>query len=161
MQEKNNIRLDEYLVIKNYFDSRTKSKQCIERCEVYIDGVNVIKPSFSINLSKEIVVEIKASESFVSLGGYKLQKALKDFNFSVENYVVADIGCSYGGFTDCLLQNKARKVFAVDVTDDILHKSLKDSEKVVFINKNANRSLSSRGNPGHVFCSVAGVAKPH
>lgn len=137
------MRLDEYLVFKGYFDSRTKSKQCIERGEVYIGDKNITKPSFNIDANKTYQIQIKSEFFFVSLGGYKIQKAIIDFNLNVKDIVVADIGCSAGGFTDCLLQNGAKKVYAVDITNDVLHNSLKNDNRVKFINKNAKDLISS------------------
>lgn len=131
------MRLDNYLFEKEYFDSRTKAKQAIERGEIFIDGVLVEKPSYDIPLDFNKVIKRVCIEDFVSLGGYKLQKALNDFNFNVDGLVVADIGASTGGFTDCLIQNGAKKVYAVDLNDGLLHKKLKANERVESIIANA------------------------
>lgn len=130
------MRLDNYLVEKNFFDSRTKAKQAIERGEIFINSKKVTKSSFDI---KDENVEIKHvyENKFVSLGGYKLEKAINDFNFNVKDLIVADIGASTGGFTDCLLQNGAKKVFAVDLNDGLLHSKLKCDNRVKLIVKNA------------------------
>ncbi len=130
------MRLDNYLVEKGIFDSRTKAKQAIERGEIFINSKKVLKSSFEI---KEQEVEVKHvyESKFVSLGGYKLEKALADFNFSVKDLVVADIGASTGGFTDCLLQNGAKKVYAIDLNDSLLHQSLKEDNRVIPVIKNA------------------------
>ncbi len=129
------MRLDNFLVEKKYFDSRTKAKQAIERGEIYINGKIIKKVAFEV-CSDSVEVDLKQEDRYVSLGGYKLKKALKDFNFSVENLICADIGASTGGFTDCLLKNGAKKVFAVDLNNELLHQSLKDSDKVFPIIKN-------------------------
>lgn len=131
------MRIDNYLFVKNYFDSRTKAKQSIERGEVFINGKKLDKPSFEINENLQYNIEIIHEDCFVSLGGYKLKKALQEFNFSVKNFVVADVGASTGGFTDCLLQNGAKKVYAVDLNNQLLHYTLKNNSKVVSIIKNA------------------------
>ena len=131
------MRLDDFLFKNQYFDSRTKANQSIKRGEVYLNGVQVIKPSFFVNENIDNNVMISSERSFVSLGGYKLDKALRDFNFNVNGLVCADIGSSTGGFTDCLLQNGAKKVYSVDLNDDLLHNSLKLNERVVRIIKNA------------------------
>lgn len=130
------MRLDNYLVEKEFFDSRTKAKQAIERGEILVNNKIILKSSYEIkNENAEIkhVYEIK----FVSLGGYKLEKAIKDFNFNVRDLVVADIGASTGGFTDCLLQNHVKKVFSVDLNDKLLHQKLKEDVRVKLIVKNA------------------------
>ncbi len=131
------MRIDEYLTEKNFFCSRTKSKQAIERGEIYLDGKVILKPSFDLSLDCDYKIEWVRSEDYVSLGGYKLSKALKDFNFSVKDKIVADIGASTGGFTDCALKNGAKKVFAVDLNDNLLHDKLKADDRVKPIIKNA------------------------
>lgn len=129
------MRLDIYLYEKKYFDSREKAKQAVLREEVFIDGRKIKKPSYDIDEKCDKKIEIIAQESFVSLGGYKLNKALKDFNISVKGLTACDLGVSCGGFTDCLIQNGIKYVYAVDVSD-LLHKSLKQSDKVKLILKN-------------------------
>lgn len=131
------MRIDEFLFRKGFFDSRTKAKQAIERGDVFRYGRQVLKASTEIADGDEAKIEIQDGEYFVSLGGYKLSKALKDFGFSVEGLTVADVGASTGGFTDCLIKNGAKKVYAVDLNDDLLHESLKNNDKVVRIVKNA------------------------
>lgn len=136
------MRVDEFLFVRGYFDSRTKAKQAIENGEVFLDSKPIIKPSKEISETDNPEIEVKSKETFVSLGGYKLSKALKKFDFRVKNLVVADIGASTGGFTDCLLQNGAAKVYAVDLNDDLLHNSLKNNEKVIRVIKNAKNLKS-------------------
>ena len=129
------MRLDNYLVNINIFDSRTKAKQAILRGEILVDGEVVDKPAYFV--SSDVKIEHVYSEKFVSLGGYKLSKAVKDFDFSVKDSVCADIGASTGGFTDCLLKCGAKKVYAVDLNDELLHKDLKNNCNVVPLIKNA------------------------
>ncbi|MBO4251492.1 MAG: TlyA family RNA methyltransferase [Clostridia bacterium] len=131
------MRLDEYLTVNGYFDSRTKAKQAIARGEVFINDKQTVKPALEVGNGEMLNVKIEQAENFVSLGGYKLSKALKDFEFSVEGKTAADIGASTGGFTDCLIQRGAAKVFAVDLNDGLLHETLKLNDKVVQIVKNA------------------------
>lgn len=136
------MRLDNLLVEKGYFDSRTKAKQAILRGEICVDGVKVIKPSYEI-ITNDPLIKYEYLLKFVSLGGYKLKKAIDDFSLNVNDFVVADIGASTGGFTDCLIQHGAKKVYAVDLNDTLLHKSLKNSDKVVEIIKNARYLVKS------------------
>ena len=131
------MRLDAYLLETKYFDSRTKAKQAIERGEIYLDGKKIDKSSFDVSLDIEHKIEWKREEDFVSLGGYKLSKALKDFDFCVKDFIVADIGASTGGFTDCLIKNGAKKVFAIDLNDGLLHEKLRGDLRVVPLIKNA------------------------
>ncbi len=131
------MRLDNYLVEKGYFDSRTKAKQAIERGEIFVNNKKITKSAFEICSDSNIPIEYVYEKSYVSLGGYKLEKGLKDLNVDVSNLVVADIGASTGGFTDCLLQNGAKKVYAVDLNDNLLHQSLKQDSRVRLVVKNA------------------------
>lgn len=135
------MRLDNYLVDIKIFDSRTKAKQAIMRGEILVDGEVVDKPAYSV--SSDVKIEYVYSEKFVSLGGYKLSKALKDFNFIVKDFVCADIGASTGGFTDCLLKYGAKKVYSVDLNDELLHKDLKSNNNVIPLIKNARELIKS------------------
>ena len=123
------MRLDNFLVEKSYFLSRTKAQQAIKRKEIFINGRLAEKSSIDIDDKSETNIEWRRLKNFVSLGGFKLDKALTDFCFSVENFAVADVGSSTGGFTDCLLQNGAKKVFAVDLNSELLHTTLKRNNK--------------------------------
>lgn len=130
------MRLDLFLEKNNYFDSRTKAKQAIERGEILVNGKVIDKSSYQINDDNSIIQYVYDSK-YVSLGGYKLEKALKDFEYNPKELIAVDIGASTGGFTDCLLKNGIKKVYAVDLNEDLLHKSLKENNKVVEIIKNA------------------------
>lgn len=121
------MRADKFFAEK--FGSRTKSAEAIENGLVLINGKR-IKPKDEIT-GKEEISFVQSQESFVSNGGYKLSRALKSFGFSVQNMVFADIGASTGGFTDCLLQNGAKKVYAIDVGESLLHNSLQNNDKIV------------------------------
>lgn len=129
------MRLDLFLVQNGYFETRTKAQQAIERGEIYVNSKLVEKVSFSVDECASIT-RICPTD-YVSIGGFKLEKALKDFNYNADGKVVADIGASTGGFTDCLLKNGAQKVYSVDLRDDLLHISLKSNKKVELIVKNA------------------------
>lgn len=125
------MRLDSLLYESGVFPSRTKAQESVLSGKVLYNG-KVVKPSINVE-SLDLVTILNDSETFVSNGGYKLQKALDDFNFSVEDLVFADVGASNGGFTDCLLKRGAKKVFAIDVGESQLDKSLKDNQKVVVL----------------------------
>lgn len=131
------MRLDNFLVENKIFESRTKAQQAIERGEIFIKNKPINKCSFVADNLQLADVEYRYQSKFVSIGGYKIEKALLDFSFSVENLIVADIGASTGGFTDCLLQRGAKKVFVVDLNDSLLHSKLKKDNRVVSIIKNA------------------------
>ena len=123
------MRIDQYLVSLNHFKTRTKAQQAIEKGFVTINDKVCVKVSQNVNDSDKIVVTDK--HKFVSNGGYKLEKAINDFEIDVSGLVFADIGASTGGFTDCLLQCGAKRVYAVDVGENQLDARLADDEKVV------------------------------
>jgi 23S rRNA (cytidine1920-2'-O)/16S rRNA (cytidine1409-2'-O)-methyltransferase len=130
------MRLDLFLEKNNFFDSRTKAKQAIERGEILVNGRVIDKSSYQINDDK-VNIQYVYNSKYVSLGGYKLEKALNDFEYNPKDLIAVDIGASTGGFTDCLLKNGVKKVYAVDLNDDLLHKSLKENDKVIEVIKNA------------------------
>ena len=132
------MRLDTLLTERGIFPSRTKSIQAINEGRVLYKGSKV-KPSFNLETLDDIVV---IKDEFVSNGGYKLKKALSDFNLTVKGMTFADIGASNGGFTDCLLQNGASKVFAIDVGESQLDSSLSSSDKVVVLDNVNARYLT-------------------
>ena len=136
------MRLDKYLSQK--FSSRTKAVQAIEKGLVLVNG-KVVSPSYEVKENDEFVF-LEAEENFVSLGGFKLSKALKDFGFNVSGKVFADIGASTGGFTDCLLQKGASKVYCIDVGENQLDDSLKSKNIVIYDNFNARNLEKSMFN---------------
>lgn len=107
-------RLDVLLTEQGYADSRAKAQAIIMSGLVYVDGQKADKPGTSYEESAAIEVRGGACP-YVSRGGLKLEKALRDFHICPEGYVCSDSGASTGGFTDCLLQQGAKKVFAIDV----------------------------------------------
>ncbi len=104
------MRIDVYLAQK--FGSRTKAATAVNKGLVLVNGKKVTR-SYEVKDGDAVEI-IEAEENFVSAGGFKLAKALKDFDFCVKDKIFADIGASTGGFTDCLLQNDAKKVYCID-----------------------------------------------
>lgn len=144
------MRLDKYL--SDTFGSRTKAAAAISKGLVLING-KTAEPSYEFKES-DLLQILREEESYVSVGGYKLSKALKDFGFSVQGKVFADIGASTGGFTDCLLKNGAEKVYCIDVGESQLDKSLISSKTVIIDNFNArnlNKNLFSEKLDGIVI----------
>ena len=129
------MRLDKFLFENGICESRNKASLLIARGDVKVNGKTAVKNSLDVNDNDKI--EICEKLRFVSEGGYKLFKAISDFKFDVSGLICADIGASTGGFTDVLLKNGAKKVYAVDLNDTQLHKSLKDDERVFPLIKNA------------------------
>lgn len=123
-------RLDILLVQKNLATSRERAKELIIATQVFVDGVAIVKPSQLIENSSEIIIKGEILK-YVGRGGLKLEKAILYFNINLENLICGDIGASTGGFTDCMLQNNALKVYAVDVGHDQLAKKLLQDSRVV------------------------------
>ena len=122
------------LTEKNMFPSREKAKASIMAGLVYVDGQRIDKPGTPVDDNAEITVR-EALCPYVSRGGLKLEKALELFDFTLDGAVAVDIGASTGGFTDCMLQKGARKVFAIDVGYGQLDWKLRNDPRVVNMEK--------------------------
>ena len=122
------------LTEKNMFPSREKAKASIMAGLVYVDGQRIDKPGTPVDDNAEITVR-EALCPYVSRGGLKLEKALELFHFTLDGAVAVDIGASTGGFTDCMLQKGARKVFAIDVGYGQLDWKLRNDPRVVNMEK--------------------------
>ena len=127
-------RLDVLLTEQGWADSRAKAQAVIMSGLVYVDGQKADKPGVSYPETAQIEVR-GAVCPYVSRGGLKLEKALRDFGVHPEGYVCSDSGASTGGFTDCLLQQGARKVFAIDVGYGQLDWKIRSDERVVVMER--------------------------
>ncbi len=124
------MRLDVYLVEKGLFSTRNKAQSAIKDNAISINGKIVSKPNFDVSEFDEVTI-LKESNPYVSRGGFKLEKAIKEFNLDFKDKVILDIGSSTGGFTDCSLKHGAKLVYSVDVGTDQLDKSLLGRDDVV------------------------------
>ena len=127
-------RLDVLLTELGYADSRTKAQAIIMAGQVYVDGQKADKPGISYEETASIEVRGESCP-YVSRGGLKLEKALRDFGVKPEGFVCSDSGASTGGFTDCLLQQGAKKVFAIDVGYGQLDWKIRSDERVVVMER--------------------------
>ena len=124
------LRLDQAVFNQGYAESREKAKALIMAGVVYVNGQKADKSGMTIK--PEDKLEVRSNPlKYVSRGGLKLEKAVDSFNLSLEGFVCADIGASTGGFTDCMLQNGAKKVYAIDVGYGQLAWKLRQDERVV------------------------------
>jgi 23S rRNA (cytidine1920-2'-O)/16S rRNA (cytidine1409-2'-O)-methyltransferase len=139
------LRLDQALVERGLCDSREKAKRAILAGEVRVNGQPTRKPSDSIKPADQIA--LTAPEKFVSRGGHKLEHALWHFQLEVTGLDCADLGASTGGFTDCLLQHGAAKVYAVDVGRGQLAWKLRRDRRVVVMEQTNARHLSPQSFP--------------
>ena len=127
-------RLDVLLVERLYAETRSKAQAIIMSGNVYVNGQKADKPGTSFEETVDIEVR-GAVCPYVSRGGLKLEKALRDFDVKPEGYVCSDSGASTGGFTDCLLQQGAKKVFAIDVGYGQLDWKIRSDERVVVMER--------------------------
>ena len=127
-------RLDVLLVERGLAETRTKAQAVIMSGLVYVAGQKADKPGMSFEENSEIEVR-GATCPYVSRGGLKLEKALRDFGVDPTGYVCSDSGASTGGFTDCLLQQGAKKVFAIDVGYGQLDWKIRSDPRVVVMER--------------------------
>jgi 23S rRNA (cytidine1920-2'-O)/16S rRNA (cytidine1409-2'-O)-methyltransferase len=136
------MRVDVFLALNQYAKSRSAAQALIDAGSVIINGKTVTKASDSVDENAENNVVITKTQKFVGRGGYKLEYALEKFKIDVSGKTAIDVGASTGGFTDCLLQRGAEKVFAVDAGEGQLDASLVSNPKVVNIEKYNARNLN-------------------
>lgn len=127
-------RLDKYLVDLGFFETKSKASSAILAGHVKINDEYITKSGFQISPDKEYDIQVK-SMPFVSRGGFKLKKALDTFPVKIEGRVCFDAGASTGGFTDCLLQNNAKFVYAVDVGYGQLDWKIRSDKRVKAIER--------------------------
>jgi 23S rRNA (cytidine1920-2'-O)/16S rRNA (cytidine1409-2'-O)-methyltransferase len=135
------MRIDLLLVERGLAESRNRAQRLVMAGEVRVDGEMVHKSSTLAALDAHI--EVKARPKYVSRGGRKLAAAIETFDVDPSGKVCADVGASTGGFTDCLLQNGAEKVFAIDVGYGLLHWNLRQDPRVVVMERTNARYLES------------------
>ena len=127
-------RLDVLLTEQGYADTRSKAQAIIMSGNVYVDGQKADKPG--ISYEETVQLEVRGETCpYVSRGGLKLEKALRDFGVKPEGFVCSDSGASTGGFTDCLLQQGASKVFAIDVGYGQLDWKIRSDPRVVVMER--------------------------
>lgn len=149
-------RVDLLLVERGLASSRERAQALLMAGQVQVNGQKVDKPGARIAADARIEL-VGEPQRYASRGGYKLEGALKDFGVSVEGRTCLDIGSSTGGFTDCLLQHGAAKVFAVDVSIDQLDWKIRNDQRVFTVQKNA-RYLRPDDIPEHPTLVVMDVS---
>lgn len=136
------MRLDSYLAESGLTFSRAKAQEMIKNGAVSVNGKTVVKAAFDVSSSDDIHIEENPLQRYVGRGGLKLEGALKRFSVSVVGKIALDIGASSGGFTDCLLQNGASYVYAVDSGSAQLHPTIAGDERVKNMENTNARYLS-------------------
>jgi 23S rRNA (cytidine1920-2'-O)/16S rRNA (cytidine1409-2'-O)-methyltransferase len=141
------MRLDILLTNRKLVKSRSTASDLIKNGLVKVNGEIITKPAKDYldteNDKNKIIINILEQPKYVSRGGLKLEKALAEFQIDSKDLIVLDVGASTGGFTDCLLQKGAKKVYAVDVGTDQLDKSLLNNPQVISLEKTDIRNLKT------------------
>ena len=135
------IRLDVLLVERGLADSRAKAQALIMAGQVRVNDQVALKPATATDTKSTLKVD--SGPRFVSRGGEKLEGALDAFAIDVKGFVCADVGSSTGGFTDCMLQRGAAKVYAIDVGKGILHWKLRNDRRVVVMEETNARFVEA------------------
>jgi len=141
----NKVRLDQLLVQRNLVESRERAQRLIMAGEVLVNDRVADKPGMQI--AAEAAIRIKEPLPYVSRGGFKLAAALDRFPIPIEHMVCADVGASTGGFTDCLLQRGAARVYAIDVGYGQLNWKLRSDARVVVLDRTNARYVESLPEP--------------
>ena len=150
----NKTRLDVLLTERGLLDSRQKAQATIMSGIVFVNGQRVDK--VGTDVANDAQIEIRgATLQYVSRGGLKLEKAMQTFPLDLHDKICADIGASTGGFTDCMLQNGAKKVYAVDVGYGQLDWKLRNDARVVCMERTNARYLTHEEIPDELdFASI-------
>lgn len=141
---KKKIRLDQFLVKENFLESMKLAQAFILEGRVLVNEQKILKAGTEVvdDVAKTKIRLLGKIEKYVSRGGFKLEKALQIFSIDCKNKIVADFGASTGGFTDCVLQAGAKKVYAIDVGYGQLAWALRENPKVVNLERTNVRSVS-------------------
>ena len=149
-------RLDILVYEKGFTDSREKAKAIIMSGQVYVDNQKADKCGTSYD--ENVKIEVRGNtQKYVSRGGLKLEKAIDNFDFDLKDKITMDIGASTGGFTDCMLQNGAKKVYSIDVGYGQLAWKLRNDPRVVNLERTNMRKVTREQVPDEIdFFSVVG-----
>lgn len=138
------VRIDTLLVEREHFNSREKAKKALMAGLVYVDDQLIDKAGMKVNHDSDIRIKGKALP-YVSRGGLKLEKAIREYAINLNSMICMDVGASTGGFTDCMLQNGAKKVYSIDVGYGQLDWKLRQDDRVVSMERTNIRYVKSQG----------------
>lgn len=155
-------RIDIELVKRGIFETRNKAQNEIKNKIVYCNNVCITKPAFDVTDTD--IIEIKGEKlKYVSRGGLKLEKAIKEFNIDLKDKTLIDIGSSTGGFSDCAIQNGIKKVYAIDVGTNQFDKNLRLNNKInLYENtdfRNIDNNILNDANIASIDVSFISVTK--
>ncbi len=143
------MRLDQYLVLKGYFDSRNKAANSVKLGHFTVNKKTVVKPSFAVN-DDDVVKRQVVEKTYVARSAHKLMKAIQAFQLECTDKVFADLGASTGGFCQVLLEEGAKRIYAVDIGTAQLHPEIKKDERVINMEHTNARYLSVDSFPEQV-----------
>jgi 23S rRNA (cytidine1920-2'-O)/16S rRNA (cytidine1409-2'-O)-methyltransferase len=150
------IRLDKYLAFNNIVESREKARRLIKKGKVLVDDKKIVKPSFDVDEKNEI--ELLENYKYVGRGAFKLLKAIDAFKLDLKDKVCLDIGSSTGGFSQILLENNVKKVYAIDVGTDQMHEKIRNDERII-LNENTNaRDYVNKEKVDFICCDVSFIS---
>lgn len=148
------VRIDKLLVMNGYFDSREAAKRALMAGEILIDDIVIDKAGMNVDIDSNIRVKSHKSK-YVSRGGYKLEKAISNFHIDLQQKACMDVGASTGGFSDCMLQNGAKCVYAVDVGYGQLDYKIREDKRIYVYERTNARELEKIPFEHLIdFCSV-------
>ena len=140
------VRLDILIVEKGLVESREKGRALIMAGKVYVMGQKEDKAGTKVDINADVFIK-DDRQKYVSRGGYKLEKAIAEFDISLDHKICMDIGASTGGFTDCMLQNGGEKVYSIDVGYGQFDWKLRNDERVVCLEKTNVRYITEEQVP--------------
>lgn len=155
-------RIDIELVKRGIFETRNKTQNEIKNKIIFCNNICITKPSFDVTDTD--IIEIKGEKlKYVSRGGLKLEKAIKEFNINLNDKILIDIGSSTGGFSDCAIQNGIKKVYAIDVGTNQFDKNLRQNNKInLYENtdfRNIDNNIINDANIASIDVSFISVTK--
>lgn len=148
------MRLDRWLVEQRLVESREKAQELIRAGAVQVDGRPVTKPATPVSATQQVM--LLRQPRYVGRGGEKLEAALQQWRATVQGMVCADVGACTGGFTDCLLQHGAERVYAIEAGHGQLHPRLREDPRVVSLENTDARMLDAL--PERVHVAVVDVS---
>jgi 23S rRNA (cytidine1920-2'-O)/16S rRNA (cytidine1409-2'-O)-methyltransferase len=150
-------RLDKILVVRGIAPSRERAQALIMEGKIFVSGIPVTKAG--VMVAEDAAIELKGEDiPYVSRGGLKLEAAIKHFNISIKDKIAMDVGSSTGGFTDCMLQNGAKKVYCIDVGYGQLAWKLRQDQRVVLIERTNIRYLEREKIPDDIDITTIDVS---
>ena len=151
------MRLDQYLVVNHYYDSRNKAANAVKCGYFTVNGKKVLKPSHEITQGA-LVEKLVDEKVYVARSAYKLVNAYRVFNLNWHGYCIADLGASTGGFCQVLLENDVRRIYAVDIGTAQLHPLIRDDSRIVNMEHTNARYLNAESFPEKIDAVTADLS---